>query len=543
MRALIASFVLAATAAFACDIAAPSTVHKVTVFLDRALIERTATVQLPVGENMVSLDGLTTDLVDESVRVGGTGTAGASITDVNVQPEFLDKANAEEIANRQSEIDELTDELRRHNDRASVIATQREFILALKTPPAPAPGTPRINVKEFQDLVQYVARALNELADQIRDIDAKRTVVKNRLDAATKRLNEIRSQAGTSKKRIIITTTAVKAGTMNLTVSYIVSNASWHPAYDARVNTATGAIDWTYVGTVSQETGENWDNVPLTLSTARPTQGTQIPELSAWFLQPFWPQVASGRGAGMFRSKGMNPAEAGDMASAPVALRTEAETEIGHAAVDIEQHVLSTTFAIASPMSIPSDNRPHKVIIATTSLSGILEHVTVPRLSRDVFLRARAGNSTAAPFLAGEVRVFVDNQFVATASIPTIVPGDSLKLALGANDAISAERRLISKVQEYNGLIAKTYKWNYEFLTTITNNAKGETTIDVLDQLPLSQNEKIIIENRDITPAPSETSDARVMTWHWSLKPGEKREIRVKYSVEYPRDMQVAGME
>ena len=92
-----------------------------------------------------------------------------------------------------------------------------------------------------------------------------------------------------------MTVSLVKAGEFELELSYIVMGASWHPQYDVRVQMAegkdTGEVELTYVGIVQQSTGERWENVNLSLSTARPSQAAVLPELDPWYLNVYTPPV------------------------------------------------------------------------------------------------------------------------------------------------------------------------------------------------------------------------------------------------------------
>lgn len=550
MRSLTLMFVVCAVCTtVAAEIAATSATTAVTVFRSRAQVTREASVRMSRGENRVVFHGLTTDLIDESVRLGGSGSTEATIVDVKVEPEYAEESSGEEITQLLARIDSLNDDMRRLNDRASVLATQKDFILALKNPSSTLPSASpqqRMSTKEFQDLMQYVARELTDLADETRNIDARKTKLNDKIAAATKRLQDVRSQANKNLKRVVVRVDAQDAGTMKFTLSYVVARAGWEPSYDARANTSNGSIVWTSYGIVRQETGENWDDVALTLSTAQPSRGTSIPELTAWYLHPEEP-VAVGLTGG-YSAQGAVELPDNALYPKPRESRLQmSEISTGKSAstpgIITQEQGLSTTFAIDATMSVPSDGKPHNATIGVQTLQARMEYIAVPRISKDVFLRARAANTAGMPFLSGRVNVFADNQFVATTRIPTVVPSDSLQLALGTNDGVKVARRLVNKLQEYDGLLSKTYKWNYEYLTTVTNNSRADIAILVQDQLPISQNEKIVVEEKKIEPVFAEKSDANVMTWRWSIKPNESRELRMQYSVEYPRDMRVEGME
>jgi uncharacterized protein (TIGR02231 family) len=376
--------------------------------------------------------------------------------------------------------------------------------------------------------------------EELHSIETKKIKLQDKINAANQHLNDIRSQQNKTKKRIVVRIDVAKAGSMTFDCSYIVSQASWQPLYDARADADKKKLNLTYYGLVKQSTGENWDNVQLTLSTAQPTRGNYIPQLSAWYVHPQPEQTyATLRQEEDVASEapGLNKkASSGEVMIPDNALFPNPRPSA------IQQYELSANFTVTDPISIPSDGAEHKATVAVANLDANMEYVAVPKLSTAAFLRAKGLNGTGAPLLPGKVNVFLDNQFVATTSMPTVVTGDSIELAVGTNDAIQVEHKLVNKLQEYNGLISKTYKWNYEYVTTITNKSGADINISVQDQVPVSQNEKIVVETQKIDPA-TDHNDQGIYTWQLHLQPGEKKEIHTKYSIEYPRDMKVTGLE
>src|SRR5207237_9456922 len=73
-------------------------------------------------------------------------------------------------------------------------------------------------------------------------------------------------------------------GAVHLRLSYQLPDATWRPIYDARLDSEAGKVGLTEIGEVQQRTGEDWSGVKLTLSTARPSVGAQLPDPSSWFV-------------------------------------------------------------------------------------------------------------------------------------------------------------------------------------------------------------------------------------------------------------------
>ena len=217
--------------------------------------------------------------------------------------------------------------------------------------------------------------------------------------------------------------------------------------------------------------------------------------------------------------------------------------DAGMAAATIEAGATSASFKIAVASSIPSDNSPQKVPITSAKLNVQSEYNTTPKLVATAFLTSRVYNNTEFPLLAGGMNVFLDGTFVATSRLRTVMPGERFELALGADEGISVKHQRIKKFAEETGVFTKDHRLTYEYLITIQNNKRTTERVIVNDQVPVSRNEKIVVKvlahaEQDVKP------DAEgKLKWTLDLKPGEKRELMVKFTVDYPTDVNVTGLE
>ena len=84
-------------------------------------------------------------------------------------------------------------------------------------------------------------------------------------------------------------------------LSYHVSGASWRPLYDLVLDGER--LNVSYLAEITQQTGEDWPEVALVLSTTRPGQSQTLPELSPWYIGR--PQPPRAPGARMLRAASM----------------------------------------------------------------------------------------------------------------------------------------------------------------------------------------------------------------------------------------------
>ncbi|MDP2138017.1 MAG: DUF4139 domain-containing protein, partial [Candidatus Didemnitutus sp.] len=334
-----------------------------------------------------------------------------------------------------------------------------------------------------------------------------------------------------------------------LSLAYTVPGASWVPSYDARVLSADRAVALSYFGVVRQRTGEDWTDVSLTLSTARPGLGGAAPALTAWNLDLFNPD--------QFREQGMRDERRVMSAKALAPRQVNMQTmtsdapgampppsrEAEMAAATLEAGATSASFKIATTSTIPSDGTAQKVPIASTKLGANPEFLTVPKRQTTAFLTAKVVNTSEFPLLAGAMNVFLDGSFVATSQLRTVMAGEKFDLALGADEGISVKHKRVQKFTEHTGLTNSGTRITYEYLLTVQNNKRTAERVIVVDQVPLSRNEKIVVKLQSPDAREVKPTDEGSLKWSLDLKPGEKREITVKFTIEHANDVRVEGLE
>ncbi len=538
---------------FGAPIAAESRIIAVAVYLDRAVVSRTATVELATAEPVeLVFEKLPATLLDQSLQVAGQGTAPATLLDVTARPTFVDFTPNERVKTLEDELRALNHEDRTLADRLTLLGQQREYVLKIQnattTPSKESPAAP-VSTENWINLLKFSADQLSKIADDVQSTETRREDLQAKRTALEQQLNQLRSDGGRSYKTVTVRLATTSPGRLEVTLRYTVPGASWTPTYDARAATSEPAVTLGYFGLVRQNTGEDWNGIDLTLSTARPALGGAAPELQPWIVQQreILPVSASPQDEEVTLSpftidakkdKGYRTANT----LAGTRVRTELH-EVSSSITVVKSQATSATFHIAEKTDIPSDNAPHKVGIATVPLKAELAYQTTPKLLPSAFLTASVANTSDYPLLAGAANVFLDDTFVATASLRAVMPGEKFDLALGADDAIAVKRKLNNRFAEDTGLVNKGRRLTYDYTLSVQNNKKAAAKITVVDQVPVSRHEKIVV--RVLTPDEKTAKpDADgTLKWNLSLAPGEKRELPLKFSIEYPNDLPVTGLE
>ena len=550
---------------------ADSRLTAATVYADRAVVTRTATLDLAAGEHTIAFERLPAGLLDQSLQASGRGTAGATILEVNAQTAYVDFTPNERVKELEEKLRELARQQRGLDDRAQILSDQREFVkrmLSASTGTIIYPlgadaahgggAAARPTLDEWQKLYTYSEETFGRIAGELQSLDTQREDLKAKQTAVEEQLNELRGARGKSFKSVTVRVAVTTPGRLDVTLRYAVPGASWAPSYDARLHAADRAVELSYFGLVRNGTGEDWNDIALTLSTARPSLGGGAPELRPWIVdvaRPLSMPVQMPAVGGLMREKRAAKDElelqtfntqAAANAPAP------AEQDAGYVTAAVEAGATSATFKIPVAVTLPANNTVQKVPIATAKLAANLQYQATPKMMEAAFLSAYATNTTDYPLLAGAMNTFLDDTFIAASRLKTVMPGEKVELQLGADEGIAVKRKLVNRFTENTGLMGKGRRITYEFLVTITNNKKTAERVVFKEPLPVSRHEKIEVSL--LTPAESDVGTKEKpkdvtreedgkLVWRLDIKPGEKREIPLKFTIEYPGDLNVSGLE
>ncbi|HEX2860867.1 MAG TPA: mucoidy inhibitor MuiA family protein [Lacunisphaera sp.] len=529
-----------------------SRISAVTVYQDRAVVTRTATTQLDGGTAELVFSNLPQSLNEQSLQVSGKGTAQATILDVSARQTYVDYTPDARVKELEDQLKAFGKQVRGLDDRSTLLNAQSSTLdrmeNALFAPPAK--DVPRPDLNQFTASLSYLSEQKARLTSDRAALDDQREELQNKINTLQNQLGQLRGAGGKAFKTITVRVAAAQPGSLDLALAYTVPGASWVPSYDARVTSAERAVQLDYFGLVRQHTGEDWKDVALTLSTARPALGGAAPVLNVWQLDVFNPTLlreqALREERASMRQKSAGAPAAVNMQTLTSNVSGDFESEAKDAffaAATLEASATSASFRIAVTSSIPSDNSPQKVPVISASLRAVPEYLAVPKRQTAAFLTSKIVNSSEFPLLAGAMNVFLDGTFVATSALRTVMSGEKFDLALGVDDGIAIKHKRVNKFTEDTGLTNSGKRITYEYLITVQNNKKTSERVVVADQVPLSRNEKIVVKLLSPDAREVKPTDEGTLKWTLDLKPGEKRELTVKFTVEYSNDVSVAGLE
>ena len=549
MRLLIALCLVPAIAAgaHAAEVKGASRIDAVTVYPSGAEVTRIGKVKVDAGEHTLLFADLPANAVSSSIRVEGKATGKLEIGSVDTRsvsvPRVDDAVAASERRRVEDAIETLKDE--KAALQASVVAaeTQKRLIDNLtQLPTRPIPAHDASTQPDWGQLFGLIGERAAQAQKAILDAQIKIRGVERQIKDQEGKLTSL---APTQQARTEVKVSVNAGGPLeaDIVIRYQVRNASWTPFYDARLTTGTKAqapkLALVRRASIQQRTGETWDNVALSLSTARPAAGTAAPLLTAMIVDyesdvpppPPRPAPASSglRNAVPLATRGLNDDERADRVAAEVVAAEESRARI-------EVQAFQAIYSIAGRVTVPETGETKRVQIDDMDLDPALTVRAVPKRDQKAYLYARITVGRGTPLLPGQVSLFRDTTFVGNGHLPLLAPGEEHELGFGIDDAIRVRYAIAEEKRGETGIITSSKTDSRGYRIMVKNLHERAIPLTVLDQIPVSQNADIKVELTGKTaPSRRDVDDKRgVLAWDMTLGPDEERVIEFGYRTTWP---------
>lgn len=547
--ALFVCLLLASVPASAAEIPASSSITSVTVYPDRALVTREAKVELEAGANQIAFDGLPSALLEESLRADGKAAFEVSMKGVEIKRVFAAGEADPRVEALTKEVRALENEVRALQNDQQALQQQRAFLDSFRNFEAaqipkdvvtknPAPA-------DWAAYSQFVLDGYKDNAAKTLAVEQSIFSKNQELSAKQQELYALQGGYGQEKKTALVSVDAKAKGSFSVSLTYIVPQASWSVSYDANVYPDKKEARLTSYGNVRQWTGEDWKDVSLTLSTAKPAVGGRMPELAPWYVDFYAPAAPMPMAYAERRAKsGLLAKEAAydgfAGAAAPAAMAVE-EQQANLAVADVSQELGSVNYDIAGKGTVLSDNRAYKFPAHQETFKAELDYESTPKLSPYAYIHSKVVNDKDFTLPGGSLNVFVDDDYVGTSSIGTVGRGEAFDLYLGVDEDVKIKRtELVDKKKK--SLLGLRARKDYGYKMEMENYRKDPIKLTIVDQLPVSKNADIKSELVSSSVKPAETKDLNIYKWTFELQPREKKSFEFQFFVEYPSDKTVTGV-
>lgn len=536
------------------DVKMSSRIVAVTVFPSGAEVTRVGAINVQQGEHVLVLNDLPANTVVDSIRVTAKATADLQIGSVDARKVFVTSAEAASADVRRKELEDTLHRLRDQQDdlNAAIQAaqTQADLIANLaQLPTRPAPAAGSAAQTDWREVLSVISSASAD-AQRTRS-DAKKQLRDLKIQIADTR-KELAKLAPAKQRRTEVKIFVAAAAPLesDVTVRYQVPNASWTPYYDARLISGDKAIkpklDFIRRASITQTTGENWDQIALTLSTTRPKAGASAPKLRPMtvdYRRPpsvgtmsMAPPVAEAIEHGAFMDQAKEARPKGRLAGRARAKKKVARAAAKPKTARVVNAPFQALYQVPGRLDIPKTGEAKRVVIAQETAEPKLVVRTVPKRDAKAYLYAKFVVPDGSPVLPGRVSLFRDGTFVGVGRMPALASGEDHDLGFGIDDAVRVRHAIEQEKRGETGLISTSRTDNRSYKITVKNLHERAIDVIIEDQIPSSKNDEIqVAMTGNLKPSRTDVDDRRgVVAWDMRLAPGEERAFSFGYRVTWP---------
>lgn len=540
-----------------------SNIDEVKLYLTAGQMTHKQEVKLTKGRNRLIFSGISAFADPQSIQF--SGSTGYKLVSISTEMDFM---AAEEFNPR---ISELKDSLEALQEERQYVVDVLDSYLAeqavLNTNRDLGGNSQNLTVTQIKEAADFYRKRTLEINVEISKLKKKRTLLDSRIEDARYQLVELNYNENQRSNQVIALLDVDAATTMETTLQYLVSDCGWAATYDLSATDLSEKINLKYKAQVYNNTGNDWKDVVLSLSTADPNLSASHPELSPWYLNAYMDYPGKAKNGyyvpnttptdfrqqaiqnvnvandriydNYYNQEDLEQAEADnrfDMNN----FKAAQEKIVGNQAAAmslIEISELTADFLIPNTFSCPSDAKPYLVEVKDMYLDASFSHVTVPKLDKSAFLLAHIANWQELELIPGPTHVYFAGRYVGMSEIDTRDVSDTLSLSFGRDDKVVVMRKLKQEMSTKR-VIGTTKRESYLYEIAVRNNRSEPIRLKIYDQIPISQSNDITVTVDQLTEGIMDALTGEVV-WETTVASGSVEDREIGYTVKYPKDSQI----
>jgi len=512
--------------------------NEVTIYLNNAQLKHTTnTFTIPKGMQTIIIENIAVTTLPQSIQISGKGNF--VILSSQFRKNFI---HTKSISKQIQQLEDSLDIIQTKKDKLDIqflsYENEEQLLLANKNIGGTNTG---VTAAELERVANFYRNRLNDIRLKKLELQTKIKKYQEQIDLLKKQLQELNTQKNQPIGEIIVNVYAnTNVQNAELSIEYICNNTHWTPQYEIRVEDLNKPINLMLKAEVSQNTGIDWNNIHLNLSTSNPMLDNNKPELLPWYLYFYIPLIDFDIKSGKTIER---PAAKNNVNRQSIDYQEQlqvTEAQPSYEFTEVSKKITSQEYSISIPVTVENNNKPSRIDIQNFAIPSNFIYYAVPKLSNYAYLVAQITDWTKYNLLNAPAYVFIENSYVGTSSINPDITNDTLEISLGVDKSIAIKREMIKKFNEKKilGNYRKEYR-GYEI--SIKNKKNSAIQIIIEDQIPISTQEEIEIELLESSNANYDKTKGKLQ-WKLTLQPNEEKKLQFKFSVKYPKDKLVSNL-
>lgn len=547
------------------------TISKVTVYRGQALVTRTVSIDLPPGASEFIVRDLPTMIVPESIYAQTSDDT--KVLSVRYREKAVRENTRQEVKQLDAQIEDVQHQIKYAESEHKHLDMQWQMFDKLKdfTIAAAKSDLSRglLTFEPVESLTELIEKKGLEYYKQRMELEDKIAGLKKEQELLDRKRNKlVAGQSRTEREAVLFIS---RAGDKKIAIqlSYLVGGANWQQQYNLRANPKKSNVLIEYNAVVNQTSGEDWDGVALSLSTAEPTMVAAPPILEPMLVALSRPvatqQVQGGGFIGADQARQYQASRKANIKKGIAANVELNELAISNQAFffragqkelqEFQQQIaeisrtegISATYDLPGRLTLPSRSDQQLVSIASITAKADFTLIATPLLTDYVYLQADLLNNSDTVLLPGDASIFRNGEFVGKSRLPQVTIGETFTAGFGIDSQVRVVRELENKKTRIQG---GNRIDTYDYRLALSNYKNTPVELQLLDRLPYTDDASIKIELEKTEPELSADSEylhsARkkgILRWDLKLAPNtvdqDATVVKYSFTMEYDRNMQI----
>ena len=385
-----------------------------------------------------------------------------------------------------------------------------------------------------------IANNTRDIETQAVSLNQKILDIQQRQARAQDALNQLMASSVTSTASNVtqVSVRTASRAPSSIKLHYQVQGAGWEPTYQARLNTNSEQLNITAFAIIAQQTGENWTNVPVTISTANPNQRAtgrlpHVPRLSLYeenqnveYAIPMsdnMPVVVSAREGYSDDSRAPN------MAPLP------------NFTVNSQNKNGIIEYRLPQRVTIPSGGRRVRTVIGEQSGSSKLWVRSTPSVETAAYWYA------SAPFLTpewmdGALQLYRDDNYVGQSRYNYQMLKEQ-GIGFGRDPSMMVKALINEDKQGEKGVLNRTQTLTMTKAYQFTNQHNRTVRLQVLGSEPISRDDSLKVAVTHTPPVTERNwnDNQGMVAWEFNVPSKQSQVIRSTSQISYPANKVLSG--
>jgi hypothetical protein len=571
---------------------ANSRIAAVTVYQSSALVTRDVDVPEGAGSVELVVTPLPPTTVDSSLYSEGGDGLRVLTTRFRTRPikedtrEEVRKLEAE-LKKLQLEAQKVTADMKAVEQNMGLLTKMENFTQA-NTTHATEKGN--LNSDSAIALSDYVMKQRAERSKDMVDLQQKLQANQEQSEFAKRQLQELAAGSSKTERDAVIIVDKKNGAAGKVRLNYLVDAASWHPQYKLRAGKEKEPVQLEYLAAVVQQTGEDWKDARLTLSTAQPMLNAAPPDLKTLEftlmarggmppgaqpvpnlpgMQP--PGGPQGQSSGQFdlQAKGLRSQAAQEYSKQ----KESSGSKLINDAAAIEQSLelfnpqddhlakdrpgrggpregQSVTYHLNTRLTVPSRNEEQVIEVARLEMAPEYFYKAVPVLTPHVYRLANLTNKSPYVLLPGEATMYLGSDFVGRMGMPLVATDEQFTAGFGVDPQLRVQRQMLDKARTTQG---GNQVLKYEYRILVSSYKAEPVNVQVWDRLPRADVEtagvNLVKAEPEVSTDPVYLREERpnnLLRWDLKVEPtmnGEKaKTVTYEFKLEMDKQMIIGNV-